>query len=80
MNRICTCLLRYLDDFILVSDDEMRNAVRVYLEKAKTLAELAGAAPLAAVIKEKERYHGKKIALVLSGGNMSPEKLIECLA
>jgi threonine dehydratase len=44
------------------------------------LAELAGAAPLAAALKLKERVKGKKIALVLSGGNISPEKLRECLA
>jgi threonine dehydratase len=73
-------LWQHLDDFVLVSDEEMRNAVRLYLEKAKTLAELAGAAPLAAAIKLKERVKGKKIALVLSGGNISPEKLRECLA
>jgi threonine dehydratase len=70
---------KYLDDFILVSDDEMKEAVRIYLEKAKTLAELAGAAPLAAALKLKDRLRGKKIALVLSGGNISPEKLRECL-
>ena len=70
---------RYLDDFILVSEDEMRRAVRIYLEKAKTLAEMAGAAPLAAAMKLKDRIHGKKVVLVLSGGNIFPEKLIECL-
>ncbi|MGB3714869.1 MAG: threonine/serine dehydratase [Candidatus Promineifilaceae bacterium] len=73
-------LWQHLDDFVLVSDEEMRNAVRLYLEKAKTLAELAGAAPLAAALKLKERVKGKKIALVLSGGNISPEKLRNCLA
>ena len=49
--------------------------MRLYLEKAKTLAELAGAAPLAAVLQLKERVQDKTIALVLSGGNISPEKL-----
>lgn len=73
-------LWHHLDDFVLVSDEEMKTAVRLYLEKAKTLAELAGAAPLAAALKLKERVKGKKIALVLSGGNISPEKLRECLA
>ncbi len=72
-------LWKHLDDFVLVSDDEMRNAVRIYFEKAKTLAELAGAAPLAAALKLKNGLRGKKVALVLSGGNISPEKLIDCI-
>jgi threonine dehydratase len=70
---------RYLDDFILVSDDQLRQAVSWYLEKAKTLAELAGAASLAAAFKLRERLAGKKVALILSGGNISPEKLLRCL-
>lgn len=69
-----------LDDFILVDDDEMRVAVRHFLEKAKTLAEPAGAAPLAAALKIREQVEGKKIALILSGGNISPAELSQCLA
>ena len=68
-----------LDDFILVDDDDMRIAVRHYLEKAKTLAEPAGAAPLAAALKIREQLQGKKIALILSGGNISPAELSQCL-
>lgn len=70
----------HLDDFILVEDSEMIAAVRLYLEKAKTLAELAGAAPLAAAIKAKARCAGKRVALILSGGNASPEELALSLA
>lgn len=70
---------QYLDDFILVSDEELRQAVTLYLEKAKTLSELAGAASLAAALKLRERIMGKKVALILSGGNISPEKLRRCL-
>ena len=69
-----------LDDFILVDDDEMRVAVRHFLEKAKTLAEPAGAAPLAAALKIREQVEGKKVALILSGGNISPAELSQCLA
>jgi threonine dehydratase len=72
-------LWQYLDDFVLVDEESMRRAVRLYLEKAKTLAELAGAAPLAAAIQLKERVRSKTIAIVLSGGNISPEKLQHCL-
>lgn len=70
---------QHLDDFILVSDEDLRQAVHLYLEKAKTLAELAGAASLAAALKLRDRIAGKKVALILSGGNMSPEKLRRCL-
>ncbi|MEZ4734308.1 MAG: pyridoxal-phosphate dependent enzyme [Caldilineaceae bacterium] len=69
-----------LDDFILVDDDEMRVAVRHYLEKAKTLAEPAGAAPLAAALKLASQLQGKKVALILSGGNISPAELSHCLS
>jgi threonine dehydratase len=69
-----------LDDFVLVSDEAMMEAVRVYLEKAKTLAELAGAAPLAAAMEMPDLVRGKKIALILSGGNITPEQLRQVLA
>jgi len=69
-----------LDDFVLVSDDEIRRAMVLYIEKAHTLAEAAGAAPLAAALKIADRLRGKNIALVLSGGNVTPAQLRECLA
>ncbi len=73
-------LWQHLDDFVLVDDDELRRAVRLFLEKAKTLAEPAGAAALAAAIKLGSKLHGKKVALVLSGGNISPAELSQSLA
>lgn len=69
-----------LDDFVLVEDEELQAGVRLYLEKAKTLAELAGAASLAGALKLRDQLRGKAIALVLSGGNISPEQLKQCLA
>lgn len=68
-------LWEHLDEFLLVEDDEMKRATLLYLEKAKTLAEPAGAASLAAAIKMRDRIRGKTIALILSGGNISPEQL-----
>ncbi len=68
-----------LDDFLLVDDDALLAAVRLYLETAKTLAEPAGASPLAAALQMKEQLAGKKVALILSGGNISPEQLRQCL-
>lgn len=72
-------LWEHLDDFVLVEDDEMRVSVRLLLEKAKTLSEPAGASPLAAAIQLRDQLRGKKVALILSGGNISPDELRQCL-
>jgi threonine dehydratase len=72
-------LWEMLDDFILVSDDAIRRAIVLYLEKAHTLAEGAGAAPLAGALQIKDRLRDRKIALVLSGGNITTAQLRECL-
>ena len=55
---------------ILVSDDEVAAAVRAYWTDTHNLAEGAGAAGLAAAVKERPRLRGRKIGLVLSGGNI----------
>ncbi len=68
-------LRRLLDDFVLVSDDEIDAANAVLIEKTRTLVEGAGAAPLAAALKLKDRIGGRKVALICSGGNISPAQL-----
>jgi len=68
-------LWEHLDDFVLVSEEEMRRAILLMLEKTHNLAEAAGAASLAAAVKLKEQLAGRKVALVLSGGNLSVDKL-----
>jgi len=75
-----TRILRELvDDFVLVSDEEIAQAVKLYVEKAHTIAEGAGAAPLAAAVKMRDRLKGKKVGLILSGGNITLESLMKCL-
>ena len=59
-----------LDDFVLVSDDEIAAAVRACWTDTHNLAEGAGAAALAAAMKERSRLRGRKVGLVLSGGNI----------
>ena len=66
---------QYLDDFVLVDDEAIKEAIRLHLEHTRNLAEGAGAASLAAALQLKERLAGKKVALVLSGGNLATEKL-----
>jgi threonine dehydratase len=55
---------------VTVSEDEIAEAMRVYYATTHNLAEGAGAAPLAALLKEKARYAGKRAGLILSGGNV----------
>jgi threonine dehydratase len=72
-------LRNYVDDFILVSEKEMRDAIKLYLEHCHTVAEGAGAASLAAAVKLKDELSGEKVALVLSGGNITLDQLRNCL-
>ncbi len=65
----------HLDDMLLVSDDEMREAIALLLRAARQLAEPAGAATTAAALKLGERLKGKKVALILSGGNLPLQDL-----
>lgn len=69
-----------LDDFILVSDAEMERAIVTHLEKTHNLTEHAGAASLAGALKIKDQLRGKKVALVMSGGNLSLDHLKTALA
>ena len=70
----------HLDDFVLVSDDEIRAALLAMLEHTRNLVEAAGAAPLAALLLDRDRFAGKRVALVGSGGNISPAQLADVLA
>jgi len=69
-----------LDDFVLVSDDQIRSAIVTMIETTRNLVEAAGAAPLAAALSLRERLAGKRVALICSGGNISPAQLADALA
>ena len=69
-----------LDDFVLVSDDQIRTAIVTMIETTRNLVEAAGAAPLAAALSLRERLAGKRVALICSGGNISPAQLADALA
>jgi len=68
-----------LDDFVLVDEDELERAVVRMIEGTRNLVEPAGAAPLAAALQLRGRLAGRKVALILSGGNISPGQLSEIL-
>ncbi|MFW9955237.1 MAG: threonine/serine dehydratase [Candidatus Thorarchaeota archaeon] len=68
-----------LNDFILLSEEEIMRAVVWMIERAHTLAEGAGAAPLAAAYRIRDRLKNKKVGLICSGGNESLAKLRKAL-
>jgi threonine dehydratase len=68
-----------LDDFVLVSEDDLREAIRLFIEHTRNLPEAAGAASLAAALKLKALLAGKTVALVMSGGNITLNQLREVL-
>lgn len=72
-------LREQLDDFVLVSDDAIREAVVQMIDATRTLVEAAGAAPLAAATRLRERLAGRTVALVCSGGNITMPQLAELL-
>lgn len=68
-------MAKYLDDFILVEDSSMEEAVYLMLQHTHNLAEEAGAAPLAAALQNRSALEGNKVVLVQSGGNLSTKRL-----
>jgi threonine dehydratase len=61
-----------VNDLVLVDEGDIEQAIVMLLEIEKTLVECAGAAGLAALLKDPARYAGKKVGLVLCGGNIDP--------
>lgn len=72
-------LRQWLDDFVLVQDDEIRAAQALLIETTRNLVEAAGAAPLAAALRLRDQLTGKRVALIASGGNVSREQLLDVL-
>ena len=68
-------LIENLDDFTLVSDDELFAAIRMLFEHTHNIAEGAGAAAMACAFKLKDQLRGKKVAVDLSGGNITAQAL-----
>lgn len=69
----------YLDDFLIVGEEEIERAILILLEKTHNLVEGAGASPLAAALKIRESLIGKKVVLVMSGGNITLSRLRDLL-
>ena len=68
-----------VDDVLLVSEDDIEQAILMLLEIEKTVVEGAGGVGLAAVMKHAERFKGKRVGLILCGGNIEPLVLAEII-
>jgi threonine dehydratase len=68
--RTLPLVQKYVDDIVTVEEEEIANAILLLLEREKTLAEGAGAAALAAVLNRKLRLAGKRVAVLVCGGNI----------
>ena len=66
-----------VDEILLVEEEEIEEAVRLLMEKEKTVVEGAGAAGLAALIKYSDRFNGHQVGIILSGGNIDLPILAE---
>jgi threonine dehydratase len=69
-DRTLPLVQKYVDEIVTVDEEEIANAVLLLLEREKTLAEGAGAAAIAALINHKVQLTGKKIVVLICGGNM----------
>ena len=68
--RTLPVVAKYVDDIVTVDEEEIANAILLLLEREKTVAEGAGAAALAALVQGSANLHGKKVAVVIGGGNI----------
>jgi threonine dehydratase len=67
---------RNVKDIITVTDDQIIDALRLVWERMKIIIEPSCAVPLAALLKEKERFAGKRVGIILSGGNVDLERVL----
>lgn len=68
---------RYVKDILTVNDDEIIAAMRLAYERMKIVVEPSGVVPLAAVLKNKNIFHGKRTGVIISGGNVELKKLAD---
>jgi threonine dehydratase len=72
-------IARNVAEIVLVDEGDIEEAITLLLEIEKTVVEGAGAAPLAALMRNRERFRGRRVGLVLGGGNIDPLMLAEII-
>jgi threonine dehydratase len=70
---------QHVKEVFTVSDDEIISAMRLIWERMKIIVEPSCAVPLAAVLKNKEKFRGKKVGIILSGGNVDLERAFKLM-
>jgi threonine dehydratase len=70
---------KHVDDIVLVSEGDIEHAIVLLLEIEKTVVEGAGATGLAALIRHRDRFAGRKVGLILCGGNIDPMVLADII-
>ncbi|TMH73670.1 MAG: threonine ammonia-lyase [Betaproteobacteria bacterium] len=70
---------RLVDDVLLVNEGDIEHAIVLLLEIEKTVVEGAGAAGLAALLRHPGRFRGRRVGLILSGGNIEPMMLADII-
>ncbi len=77
--RYTLSMMKELDDFVLVSEEEICAAIRCYAQTIHQLAEGGGAAALAAALKMKDKLAGKRVGLILTGSNIDNASLLQAM-
>jgi len=73
-DRTFNIISQYVDDILLANDQEILAAMHLIWERLKIIIEPSSAVPLAVILKNKERFAGKRIGIILSGGNVDLKK------
>ena len=74
-DRTFNIIRRYVEDILLTEDEEIISAMRMAWERMKLVIEPSSIAPLAAILKNKERFAGKKVGVIITGGNVDLDQL-----
>ena len=74
-NHTFPIVMKYVDDMVVVSENDIRNAMHFLWERMKLVVEPTGALAAAALLTNTERFYGKRVGVVLSGGNVDIRSL-----
>ncbi len=73
-------IYNYIEDVITVTDEEIVRAMRLIWERMKIIIEPSSAVPVAAILKEKKKFGGRRTGIILSGGNVDLERALQLFA
>ncbi|MBC7914665.1 MAG: threonine/serine dehydratase [Pyrinomonadaceae bacterium] len=76
-DKTLSIIQQYVKEILLVSEDEIKAALRLVYERMKIVVEPSCVVPLAAILKNKEKFAGKKVGIILTGGNVDLSKFGE---